>query len=65
MDVYEPTRFVLEQLFERGVSGGLIVIDDFNTVAGATLAVNELLEKHPTLTLQKTGLYNTPSYIKK
>ena len=45
MDVYEPTRFVLEQLFERVVSGGLIVIDDFNTVAGATQAVNELLRK--------------------
>lgn len=41
MDVYEPTRFALEHLADRVVPGGLIVVDDFGAVEGATRAVEE------------------------
>ena len=52
MDVYEPTAFVLKKLFDRLVVGGLIVIDDYNTVEGATIAVDEFIAQHPTLKLK-------------
>jgi hypothetical protein len=42
LDVYEPTAVALEHLWDRVVPGGLVVIDDYGTVAGATRAVEEL-----------------------
>jgi hypothetical protein len=65
MDVYEPTVFVLDQLYERLVTGGLIVIDDYNTVEGATIAIDEFIVKHPNLKIEKLRYNNIPSFIKK
>ena len=48
IDVYEPTAFVINQLFKRLVKGGLIIIDDYNTVEGATIAIDEFILKYPT-----------------
>lgn len=56
MDVYEPTAFVLEQLTERMVRGGLIVFDDYGAVEGATRAADELARK------LDTGLHKLPNY---
>jgi hypothetical protein len=65
MDVYEPTAFVLEKLYNRLVTGGLIVIDDYNTVEGATTAVDEFIVQHPNLKIEKLPYNNIPSFIKK
>jgi hypothetical protein len=65
MDVYEPTAFVLNQLYERLVDGGLIIIDDYNTVEGATIATNEFIAKYPYLKIEKLPYNNIPSFIKK
>ena len=65
MDVYEPTAFVLGKLFDQLVDGGLIVIDDYNTVEGATIAVNEFIVKHPSLKIEKLPYNNIPSFIRK
>lgn len=65
MDVYEPTTFVLNQLYERLVSGGLIIIDDYNTVEGATIATDEFVAKYPNLKIEKLPYNNIPSFIKK
>lgn len=64
MDVKEPTLFALEQLFDRVVAGGLIVIDDYNAVAGATEAV-DLFLKDSGLSINKLPHYNVPSFIRK
>ncbi|HEV8065489.1 MAG TPA: TylF/MycF/NovP-related O-methyltransferase, partial [Acidimicrobiales bacterium] len=40
VDVYEPTRLVLDCVGDRVVPGGLVVIDDYGAVAGATRAVD-------------------------
>ncbi|QCB46805.1 TylF/MycF/NovP-related O-methyltransferase [Hydrogenophaga sp. PAMC20947] len=64
MDVKEPTFFALELLYERVVPGGLIVLDDYNSVAGATDAVDEFLKKHH-LKIEKTSHYYVPSFIRK
>jgi len=45
MDVYKPTRDVLEAILPRLVKGSLLVFDELNaeTFPGETLAVNEVL----------------------
>jgi O-methyltransferase len=40
-DWYESTKCILENLSDRVVSGGLIVIDDYYVWEGCTVAVNE------------------------
>ena len=40
-DVYEPSKHGLNQLFDRVVKGGVIILDDYATVEGETLAVEE------------------------
>lgn len=65
IDVYEPTAFVLEKLYERLVTGGLIIIDDYNTVEGATIAVDEFIAKNTKLKIEKLPYNNIPSFIKK
>ncbi len=65
MDVYEPTAFVLNQLYKRLVKGGLIIIDDYNTVEGATIAIDEFIIKYPNLKIEKLPYNNIPSFIRK
>ena len=65
MDVYEPTAYVLNKLFNQLVDGGLIVIDDYNTVEGATIAVDEFIFQHPNLKIEKLPYNNIPSFIRK
>lgn len=43
-DVYEPTKLGLELLYDRIVRGGLIVLDDYATVEGETIAVEEFFK---------------------
>ena len=65
MDVYEPTAFVLNQLYERLIIGGLIVVDDYNTVEGATIATDEFIAKYPNLKIEKLPYNDVPSFIRK
>lgn len=65
MDVYEPTAYVLDMLLERVIPGGVVIIDDFNTVEGATKATRELLLKHPEIKLKKTQMNYIPTYFVK
>ena len=64
VDVYKPSKVALDALYELVVPGGILVFDDYGTVAGETRAVDELLEKHG-LTLQKLPYTHTPSFIRK
>ncbi|MCB2074519.1 MAG: class I SAM-dependent methyltransferase [Novosphingobium sp.] len=64
MDVQEPTAFALELLWDRIVPGGLVVIDDYNAVAGATDAVDEFISARG-LKLEKLGHYYVPAFIRK
>lgn len=40
-DVYEPCKIGLELLYDLVVTNGLIVFDDYSTIEGETLAVDE------------------------
>lgn len=66
VDVYQPTKVILEQLFKRVVKGGLVVFDDYGTVAGETRAVDEFLEKAERgLLIEKLPISHIPAYIRK
>ena len=65
MDIYEPTKFVLNKLFPHVVKGGIILIDDYNTVFGATKATDEFLNLNKDLEIKKVKFYKKPSYIVK
>ena len=63
VDVYEPTKVILELLFDKLVPGGLLVLDDYAIVAGETRAVDEYFkDKHK---VEKLSFSHRPSFIKK
>lgn len=62
VDVYAPTRASLEAFFSRVVPGGIVILDDYGTVAGATRAIDEFLTCR-NLPIQKLPLAHIPAYI--
>jgi hypothetical protein len=63
MDVYEPTAFALDQFAARVVGGGVIVVDDYGAVAGATQALDEFVGRTG-LRLEKLAYYSVPTFIR-
>ena len=64
MDVKEPTDLALELLYDRVVPGGLVVLDDYNSVAGETISVDEFARERG-LKIEKLPFYTTPAFIRK
>lgn len=62
VDVYRPTQVVLERLYDRLVSGGLLVLDDYGTVAGETRAVDEFFRDRGA-TVRKLPLAHIPAFV--
>jgi len=62
MDVYGPTRFVIDQLVDHVVPGGLVLFDDYGLVGGATRAADELAARLGA-PIEKLPLYAAPSFI--
>lgn len=65
VDVYEPTRVILEQLYDRVVSGGLIVLDDYGIIPGETRAVDEFFAAKGGVRIEKSPIAHTPTFIRK
>ena len=63
MDVYEPTKLVLNKLFKHVVRGGIILIDDYSCINGATKIINEFLSLNKNLEIKKLNFYHRPSFI--
>lgn len=64
VDVYTPSVAILNNLFERVVRGGLIVLDDYGTVAGETNAVDEYIAEQD-IAVEKLPISHIPCYIRK
>lgn len=64
VDIYEPTIETLELLYERIVSGGLLILDDYGTVAGETIAVDQFF-RNKSVKIQKLAISHVPSFIRK
>ena len=63
MDVYRPTKFVINKLFNRMSSNGIILIDDYSVIAGATRAIDEFLKLKKNLKIKKLSYYKLPAFI--
>jgi len=62
VDVYEPTKVILDLLWDRVVKGGILMLDDYGTVEGETIAVDEFF-KGQNIEIHKPKYYHIPSYI--
>src|SRR5206468_4389159 len=63
VDVYRPSVSVLEHLAPRVVHGGLIVLDDYGTVAGETRAVDEYFAGRD-VRIEKLPISHIPAFIR-
>ena len=63
MDVFEPTKLVLNLLYSKIVKNGVILIDDYNYVNGATKATKEFLRMHKKLKIEKLKFNSRLSFI--
>ncbi len=61
MDIYEPTKFALEQLWDRIVPGGALVVDDYNAIEGATQAVDEFFKSREMAGSYKAAFHKVPT----
>tara|TARA_Y100000590_G_scaffold328190_1_gene372660 strand:+ start:868 stop:1536 length:669 start_codon:yes stop_codon:yes gene_type:complete len=52
LDVFEATKFVLEKLYKNVSRGGIILIDDYGQVDGATKATNYFLKNVKNIKIQ-------------
>tara|TARA_B100002052_G_C15722203_1_gene524694 strand:- start:38 stop:709 length:672 start_codon:yes stop_codon:yes gene_type:complete len=64
VDIYKPTVTALNFFWERLSRNGILVIDDYNSVEGATSAVdNFLMDRGIVDQIKKTNFYSSPCYI--
>jgi hypothetical protein len=62
VDVYEPTKVILENLWDRVVIGGILMLDDYGTVEGETKAVDDFFARQH-IQINKPNFNYIPSYI--
>jgi len=66
VDVFRPTQVILDEMFARIVSGGLLVLDDYGTVNGETEAVDQFFEKTgKKVSIEKLSISHVPAYVRK
>jgi len=65
MDVFEPTKFALDHLFNKVSKNGIILIDDYNNVRGATKAIKLFLKNKASLRIQKLKFNKRLSFLRK
>ena len=63
MDIYFPTKYTLNKLFKYIVKNGVILIDDYKHIKGATVAVDEFLKENKHLKIKKISKTSRPSFI--
>ena len=59
---YESSLAILEHFYPKVVSGGVIILDNYATVAGETVAVDEYFADHK-VTYKKFPFSMTPVYV--
>ncbi len=63
VDLYEPSKLVLERLYERVTKGGIIIFDDYGAFAGTNKAVDDFFENK--VEIKKLPFSHAISYIVK
>lgn len=65
LDVYKPTFSALNLFYNRVSKNGIILIDDYSRVPGATKATNDFLKNHKNIKLEKLDFGAKLYFIKK
>lgn len=63
VDLYEPTKVILEKLYSKVTKGGIIILDDYGAFAGTNKAVDDFFENK--VEIKKLPYANAISYIVK
>jgi hypothetical protein len=63
VDIYEPSKLILEHLWDKVVSGGIVMLDDYDIIEGETLAVDEFFANKEHITIHKSKYHASPKYI--
>jgi len=63
VDLYEPTKYILEKLYEKVTKGGIIIFDDYGAFAGANKAIDDFFENK--IEIKKLPYSNAISYLVK
>lgn len=63
VDLYEPTKHILEKLYDRVTKGGIIIFDDYGAFAGTNKAVDDFFSDNKEI--RKLPYSNAISYIVK
>jgi hypothetical protein len=63
-DIYEPAVVILENLFPRIVTGGILILDDYGVFPGETKAVDKYFADR-SVEIKKFPFCMTPCYIVK
>lgn len=61
VDLYEPTKHILEKLYDRVTVGGIIIIDDYGAFAGTNKAVDDFFKDK--VKIKKLPYSHAISYI--
>ena len=65
LDVYKPTSFALEKLYKKVSKNGIILIDDYGQLKGATKATKNFLKKNKKLKIQRLSFNKRLYFIEK
>ena len=65
VDIYEPSKVILETMYDSVVEGGLIVLDDYGTFPGETKAVDDFFHNKQVKINKFSFSQSTPVYIVK
>lgn len=64
VDIYEPSKCVIDNLYPRLSRGGILVLDDYGIFPGATKAVDDYFKDKPEI-IEKFPFALAPCYIVK
>ena len=63
VDLYEPTKHILERLYPKVTKGGIVILDDYGAFAGTNKAVDDFFADQ--IEVKKLPYSNAISYIVK
>ena len=63
VDLYEPTKIILEKLYDKVTTGGIIIFDDYGAFAGTNKAVDDFFDNKSEI--KKLPYSHAISYIVK
>jgi len=63
VDLYEPTKYILEKLYKKVTKGGIVIFDDYGAFAGTNKAIDDFFKEK--VEIKKLPYSNAISYLVK